>query len=159
MTRPRIIPPAQVQRLAEVAAQCGPWSMPVVEALRAGIIAVVFVTRRQRVDLASMRRSPLPLLCWIGDDDEEASTGPDGWLSAPVVTRWAKSAIVHASGGEAQHYVEAVRATLATGRHLLVETSTTHAPAWLRLLVGKPALAILPRTGPHPLIPSRGAVH
>lgn len=159
MTRPHILQPAQVQRLAEVAAQCGPWSMPVVEALRAGFIAVVFVTRRQRVDLASMRRSPLPLLCWIGDDDEEASTGPDGWLSTPVVTRWAKSAIVHASGGESAHYAEAVRATLVTKRHLLVETSTAHASAWLRLLVGKPALAILPRTGPHPVVPPRGPVH
>ena len=150
MSHATILSSAQIQRMAEVAAQLGPWSMPVVEALRSGLIAVQWLTRSQRAPLDAMRRIDRPLLVWVGDDDE-SSSGPDGWRCAHQLTRWARGAVVHAAGGEANHYRVAVDGTLIERRFLLVETSSRHAEAWLALLAGKPALVILPRSGPHPV--------
>jgi hypothetical protein len=150
MSHAQTLNSAQMQRMAEIAAQLGPWSMPVVEALRTGLIAVQWLTRNQRAPLDVMRRIDRPLLVWIGDDDDE-SCGPDGWRCAHQVTRWAKGGIVHAAGGEARHYAIAVQGTLVERRFLLVETSSRYALAWAKLMQGKPVLGILPRSGPHPV--------
>ena len=149
MTAFQTLSHAQLQRMAETAAHLGPWSMPVVEALRDGQIAVQFLLRDQRAPLGAMRRTSLPLLAWIGDDD--ASCGPDGWRCALRVTRWARGGVVHASGGEAEHYRTVVKGTLCERRFVLVETSSRHAAAWMALMAGKPTLAIVPRGGQHPV--------
>ncbi len=141
---------AEIGRLVDVTAQLGPWAMPVVEALRSGIIAVQFLVRDQRAPLDVMRRLDRPLLVWIGDDDD-LSCGPDGWRCALQVTRWAKGGIVYAAGGEAHHYAIAVQGTLVERRFVLIETSSQHALAWADLMQGKPTLGILPRSGPHPV--------
>ena len=147
----RILNRAEIDRLVNVTAQLGPWAMPVIEALQAGIIGVQMLQRTERAPLGDMRRAPLPLLILIGDDDD-ASTGPDGWRPALAAIRWARGAILHAAGGEAAHYETAVMGTLATGRMLLIETSTQHAPAWATALGSTPTLFIIPRDGkPHPV--------
>ena len=151
MTACHTLSHAQIQRMAETAAQIGPWSMPVVEALRDGQIAVQFLLRDQRAPLGAMRRTSLPLLAWIGDDDGDASCGPDGWRCALQVTRWARGGVVHASGGEAAHYRTVVKGTLHERRFVLVETSSRHAAAWMALMAGKPTLAIVPVGGAHPV--------
>ena len=140
----------EIERLVSVTARLGPWAMPVVDALRADIIAVKFFRRTERAPLADMRRSKLPLLGWIGDDDD-ASTGPGGWRPALAAIRWARGAMLHAAGGEAAHYRNAVLGTLVTGRLLLVETSTSHVHAWADALASTPTLIIVPPGGkPHP---------
>ena len=141
---------AQLQKMVEAAAQLGPWSLPVVEALRDGLIAVQFLNRTDRAPLDVMRRSSLPMLVWIGDDDD-LSCGPDGWRCALQVTRWARGAVVHGAGGEADHYRTVVNGTLHEQRFVLIETASRHAVSWLALLVGKPVLTVLPRSGPHPV--------
>ena len=147
----RVLSPGEVGRLVDVTAQLGPWAMPVVEALKSGIIAIQFLHRADRAPLGDMRRSALPLLSWIGDDDD-TPTGPDGWRSALPAIRWARSAILHAAGGESAHYASAVMGALATGRLLLVETSTAHVQAWAAALAGTPTLVVVPRDGkPHPV--------
>jgi hypothetical protein len=147
----RILSPAEIGRLVDVTAHLGPWAMPVVAALRSGIIAVQFLHRTERAPLGDMRRSPLPLLAWIGDDDD-TPTGPDGWRPALAAIHWARGAMLHAAGGEAAHYANAVIGTLATGRMLLVETSTARVEAWATALAGTPTLVIVPREGkPHPV--------
>ena len=150
MSGPHVATRAEINRLIQVTAQLGPWAMPVVEAIRDGHIAVTFLCRGDRAPLADMRRTPKPMLLWIGDDDEQ-STGPDGWRAALPATRWARAALIHAAGGETAHYAAAVAGAILTGRLLLVETSITHAPAWAKLLPGKSALCIMPKTGQHPI--------
>ena len=146
----RILTSAEIGRLIDVTARLGVWMMPVIEALRDGIIAMQFLQRSERAPLGDMRRSPLPLLAYVGDDDD-ASTGPDGWRPALATIRWARGALLHAAGGEAQHYAQAVLGTLATRRLLLVETSTEHVQAWADALAGVPTLVVVPREGkPHP---------
>ncbi len=148
----RVLSSAEVGRLVDVTAALGPWAMPLVEALRSGIIAVQFLHRTERAPLGDMRRSELPLLAWIGDDDE-LSCGPDGWRPALAAIRWARGAMLHAAGGEAVHYANAVMGALATGRLLLVETSTAHVHAWAAALAGTPTLVIVPREGKsHPVM-------
>ena len=142
--------PAEMGRMLEYAARVGPWSLPVLNAMREGLISLTLLQRDARAPLGDMRLAPLPMLAWIGDDDEQ-SCGPDGWRCALAAAQWARSALIHASGGEAQHYLAAVAGTLATGRLLLIETSSLHAPAWVRLLPGKPTLVVLPRGGVHPI--------
>jgi hypothetical protein len=147
----RVLSAAEIGRLVDVTAQLGPWAMPVVEALKSGIIAVQFLHRTGRAPLGDMRRSTLPLLAWIGDDDDEP-TGPDAWRPALAAIDWARGAMLHAAGGEATHYANAVLGTLATGRLLLIETSTAHVEAWAAALRQTPTLIIVPRDGkPHPI--------
>ena len=147
----RVLSSAEIGRLVHVTAHLGAWAMPVVEALKSGIIAVQFLHRDERAPLGDMRRSPLPLLAWIGDDDE-TPTGPDGWRPALAAIHWARNAMLHAAGGEAVHYSSAVLGTLATGRLLLVETSTNHVQGWAAALGQTPTLVIVPREGkPHPV--------
>jgi hypothetical protein len=150
MTATHTITDQEMGRMLECAARVTPWVLPVLNALREGHIGVTFLFRGQRAPLADMRRSSLPMVGWIGDDDG-ASTGPDGWRPALAVARWARSAMVHAAGGEARHYAAAVGATIITGRLLLIETSSAHARAWAKLMEGKHTLAILPRDGVHPV--------
>jgi hypothetical protein len=119
---------AEIDRMIHTAAQLGPWAMPVVAALRAGAISIAFLRRDQRAPLQSMRRCNLPVLAWIGDDDE-MSCGPDGWRPALHTAHWARAAMIHAAAGEAQHYCMLVAATIMTRRVLLVETSSQHAEA------------------------------
>ncbi len=142
--------PAQVARLIDVTAQLGPWAMPVATALRDGLLDLVMPRRADRAPLPAMRRSSRPVLVWIGDDNELTS-GPEGWRCALAVTRWAKGAVIHAAAGEAEHYRIVVRGTLIERRFVLIETASQHALAWSRLLSDKPVLHILPRGGSHPI--------
>jgi hypothetical protein len=150
MSAPHTIGQAEIGRMIEIAAQLGPWTMPVLDALRAGQITLALLRRDQRAPLDTMRRSALPVLAWIGDDDE-LSCGPDGWRPALPAAHWARAAMIHAAGGEAHHYAHLAAGTILTGRMLLVETSSRHAAAWQTLLAGKSVLTILPCGGSHPI--------
>jgi len=150
MSAPHLLGQAEIARMVEIAAQIGPWAMPVLDALRAGQITLAFLRRDQRAPLDTMRRCALPVLCWLGDDDE-LSCGPAGWCPALPAAHWARAAMIHAAAGEAQHYAMLVAATILTGRVLLVETASRHAAAWRALMPGKPTMSILPRGGLHPI--------
>jgi hypothetical protein len=96
-------------------------------------------------------KSKLPVIVLISDDSGD-SRDPAEWRAAVSAIAWARSAIVHGTGGQVSHYKEAVLAAELSGRCLFVETNSTHAPAW--------AAAIQPREVPCLLIrPPNGSVH
>jgi hypothetical protein len=126
------------------------YHVPLIEAAKAGLIDLVFTAdRAARPPLGRMRRSTRPVLFLLGDDDE-CSSGPDGWRCAQQLTRWARGAIVHGSGGKAEHYKLAISEALTVGRFLVVDTASRHVDAWMALLPRVQALAIVPRQGSHP---------
>ena len=105
---------------------------------------------------AQMDRLKMPTVVLIADDDGQ-SRPPGEWACARRARWWARAAIVHAAGGEPEHYRAAVAGALATGRLLLVETDSAHGEAWHAFLaphVG--GLFIRTRDGlPHPCPPAR----
>ena len=139
--------------LRRIALQLGPFVLPVLDAALAGRIEIVRPLRSSRAPMSLLRRADRPVVCWIGDDDD-ASTGPEGWRSAAQVTRWARAALVHGAGGEPQHYEAAVLGAEQHGRFLLIETSSRKVPGWLRMLSPeKSVLIVVPRFGvEHPVL-------
>jgi hypothetical protein len=136
-------------------------ALPVIRAAADGLIAAVNISdpsaKWPERELARFRR---PVLLIVADDlePERPSTPPSGWRCARMLRAWAKSAIVHGAGGEAEHYRLVVVAALTTGRAVMVETSSTCAVPWAEFLFPLPTLLILPRSGPHPIMPERGAM-
>ena len=133
--------------------------VPILEAVRAGRVARVFVTRRDGMasnrTLKTIQRAVLVI---VGDDDY-SSTGPAGWPTAAPLMRWTRAVMAHGAGAEPDHYRAAVASTEAHGRFVLVETSSEHVPAWMACAADRVAVAIVPRNGPHPVLPSRGPMH
>ena len=150
MSAPHLLSPAQVQQMMQAAAQVGPWTMPLLEALQAGDLSIQFLARNQPAPIEGMEQVAGPLLAYVGDDDER-SCGPDGWQCALDVARWARAGLIHAAAGRPEHYAAAAAGTIAERRFVLVETSSRHALTWGALLAGKPVLHILPRGGAHPI--------
>ncbi len=137
-------------------------ALPVMRAAADGLIAAVYVAdcraKWPERELAKFRR---PVLMVIGDDNEpeRLSTPPSGWRCARMLRAWAKSAIVHGAGGEADHYRLAVLMALTAERAVLVETSSACAVPWAEFLFPTvPTLLIVPRSGPHPVAPSRSTM-
>ena len=133
--------------------------VPILEAVRAGRVACVFVTRRDgMVSNRTLKTFERPVLVIVGDDDY-GSTGPAGWTTKVPLMRWTRAVMVHGAGAEPDHYWAAVAGSEAHGRFVLVETSSEHVPAWMACAAERVAVAIVPRNGPHPVLPSRGAMH
>jgi hypothetical protein len=123
----------------------------------AGRIALVGLDARNRDFPVDKIRPHVPTVCVIGDDDY-ASTGPAGWLSAAAVAGWARSAIIHAAGDTAENYREAVYGAVQCGTCALIETDTANAAEWAALFPDRPRLLVWPREGLHPILPQREAV-
>lgn len=133
--------------------------IPILEAVRAGRIACVFVTRRDgMVSNRTLKTFARPVMVIVGDDDH-AATGPAGWPTTAPLMRWTRAVMVHGAGAEPDHYKAAVAGTEAHGRFVLVETSSQHVPAWMTCAADRVAVAIVPRNGPHPVMPNREAMH
>jgi len=96
----------------------------------------------------------------VGDDPGLALGlgGPEAWRCTERLGRWCRAAIIHAAGGEPEHYVAAVHGALTVGRLALIETTTHYAAAWAERLACPRTLMILPREGQHPL-PNAEVVH
>lgn len=120
-------------------------------AVDAGRIAVTVIIGRRTIWSPRDLRSRLPTIVLIGDDYGDPRD-PAEWRCSMSAIAWARSALVHGTGAKASHYRAAVAAAEATGRCVLIETDSAHAPAW--------AAAIAPRAIPTMiLIPPPGAVH
>ncbi|HVX57170.1 MAG TPA: hypothetical protein VHA37_05550 [Candidatus Saccharimonadales bacterium] len=98
-----------------------------------------------------MIKSTLPSVVLIGDDRGN-SRNPDQWRCAISAIAWARCAIVHGTGDQLFHYREAVRAALAKGRCLFIETDSDHVDAWMAAIALR-AIPILT------IRPPKGAVH
>lgn len=126
-----------------------------------GLINLVGIADPRTPWPKQMRQTTHPTVLLIGDDPgtPDGQGGPTAWRCAAKIGGWAQAAIVHGAGGEAAHYRFAVGAALRFGRVVLIETTSRHAEAWAAWIDCPRTLAILPRTGPHPLPAPRGTVH
>ena len=75
------------------------------------------------------RPTAVPMIAVLGDDDY-ASTGPTGWPATRRLFRWAKGAMIHATGADAPSYQAAIRMAIGSRRFLLIETSSDCAAEW-----------------------------
>ncbi len=132
--------------------------VPLLEAVRDGRIALVWLSGRDTpLSMRKLKCAPRPVIVLIGDDDD-FPTGPAAWISAPKAIRWARRVVLHGAGGESWHYQAAVDTAEVVGRVLIIETNSTHLPAWGAALGNKPRLTVVPRNGMHPL-PEKEARH
>jgi hypothetical protein len=139
-------------RLLEAVQHAAPHLAPVLAAAAERLIDVVLVERGGHFP-GVLNGTTKNVLAIIGDDDGTPS-GPAGFPSAVKFCRWAKAAVLHATGAEPEHYREAVRAAVSTGRCLMVETTPAHENAWLEMLVSGrpiPVLHLRAKGGRHPL--------
>jgi len=137
---------------------------PLFRALAECRIVLVAVFRGgEGLSRGALKRARLPVVFLILDDDEFAS-GPAGFPAAWTALRHARSLILHAAAGTAEHYEMAVSMAGTEGSCALVETGTRHAEAWLdaarRAIAPRRhrELAVWPHDGLHPLPLPRGAV-
>jgi hypothetical protein len=102
-----------------------------------------------------IKHSRRPTVVLVGDDPGtmDGIGGPDAWRCTSKLARWVHGVLIHAAGGEPEHYAEAVRMARAMGRVAFIETTSLHAPAWTARLGCKRTLLILPRDGAHPCRP------
>jgi len=154
---------AGLDRVCSVAASLRAPQLPLFRAAADGFLAVIYITdaaapfpRR----LANRAGRPVALL--IGADPDVGQTPPPHeWRCATDAAAWARSAMVHAAGGEAVHYHEAVRTTLAAGRFVLIETNSANYAAWLKIfrpLMRGGIRLVYPTNGVHPIAMMREAV-
>ncbi len=139
---------AEFGRVIEIAARIVPWRLPLYAAAADGLIQLVEVMPGAGLPKA-LDRAARPLVILVGDDGE-MPVGPNGWRCTPRLRRMARSAIVHAAGGNRTHYENAVAAAVTGGAPLaLIETTTEHAQAWVKVFLRHPAMLIVPPPGDH----------
>ncbi|ABQ31495.1 hypothetical protein [Acidiphilium cryptum] len=143
---------AEFGRVIEVASRLVPWRLPLYAAAADGLIQLVEVMPGAGLPKA-LDRAARPLVILVGDDGE-TPVGPDGWRCTARLRRMARSAIVHAAGGQRGHYQEAVRAAVSGAAPLaLIETTTEQAQAWRAVFGQRPQILILPPPGDrHPRV-------
>lgn len=107
--------------------------------------------RNQRIATKLLNRGR-PTVVVVGDDDY-CSTGPKGWSGTPALVQWAAAAVIHAAGSSAESYSEAAKAARLRSRTVLIETDTAHAKDWALAFRDRPCLLVLPKSGPHPIVP------
>ena len=97
------------------------------------------------IPIALARR---PIVALVSDDPHgRPAWGPYLWRSAPSMRAWATGAIIHADCGRFQKpYYAAVDGAKATGRALLIETSSGLAERWAEFL-DMPCVIVTPTDG------------
>lgn len=122
------------------------------QAVKAGEIGLTIIVRHREVWSPRLLHSSLPRVLLIGDDAGD-SRDPSEWRCAMSAMAWARSAVVHGTGAKPDHYKIAIELAVQTGKCLLVETDSDHAPVWADGLhaPGFPLfLFIPPGGGTHP---------
>ena len=147
----RINRPEQFARVCSYMSQQAPHTLPLLRAAASGALHLIVPGRDAGLHPGRMA-GDRPVCVLLGDDDG-TSTGPSGFRCAKAMRKWARGAIVHAAGGEPEHYALAAYGALLCERMVLVETTTQYADAWARLFAGRmPVTLIRPRDGkPHPI--------
>lgn len=134
--------------------------IPLLRALLSGRIA--YFEAHRTTSAGTLKRffgvAEKPALLLVADDDY-ASTGPDGFPVADRAMRWAKLAVIHATGGTPEQYSELVEAAELTRRLVLVETSSAQADTWAaraKAQPNRPRLLLLKpiADGQHPVLPA-----
>jgi hypothetical protein len=125
-------------------------------AVRNREIALLELDRTADVPSRVLREATRPLIALLGDDDY-ANTGPSGWAAVLRLSRWARAAMIHATGADVPSYRAAIRMALLVRLFLLIETDSAHAQEWGNALLawGVPFLGLVPSEGAHPILPQQ----
>ena len=157
---PLLVPRAGIQAACERLAASNAPQLPLFAAAAAGDITIMQLSSPRATFppwvFAAIQRRAVAL---IGDDADRAVTGPQSWVAADSLRRWARAVFIHGSGGEHQHYRWAVAAALQFDRVAFVETTSARVEAWRAFLNCPRTLTIIPKSGPHPVAPAMGARH
>ncbi len=152
--------------LLSTIAQCSlnaPHVLPLLTASYRDEISLACVARGYSAPLKLLDRARMPSVVLVGDDFGDGfDPGPAGWPSLPRMTRWARLAVVNATGGVREHYETFVRLATECRKLLLIETGTIRADAWLAACraVEVPTIIIRPEDGGvQPVMPSRRTMH
>lgn len=153
-------------QLLNTIAQCSLNAQHVVPLLMASYrdeISLVGAHRGAKIPLRILDRAKMPSVVLIGDDyGDGLDLGPAGWPGLPRVTRWARLAIINATGGVREHYEQFVTFATDYRKLLVVETGTARADAWLDVcrVARVPTIVMRPEDGGiQPAMPSRGTMH
>ncbi|MCF3947792.1 hypothetical protein AiwAL_15965 [Acidiphilium sp. AL] len=130
----------QMDRLAAAMATLAPHRLPLIRAARDGLITLIQPRRNTTIPSRLLNDQARPAVILIGDDDY-TSTGPAGWTCARRVRFWGRAAMIHAAAAEPEHYETIVIAAALHQRSVLIETDSTHQPAWITFL--QPAMGCL----------------
>lgn len=139
--------------------------VPLLQALHSGEIGLLELQRSGSTGLFKRWAAAVcrPAIALVGDDvGDGGDTGPGGWSCAPRLARWARRAIIHASGGEPDHYRAAVATARECDRLAFVECGTARLAGWCTLFdrFGVPVLIVQPPARQeHPVPPRAGEVH
>lgn len=167
--------PAQLSAIMQMQAASGfAFRNEVYRGALAGEYRIAEVMPGGRVPAPMLWPGAPPLVVIIGDDGGR-SDGPGCFPQARRLIAWADRAMLHATGGTADHYALVAAAARAHPRVLLIETNTQAEAAWRALLeeeiarrdgVGRSQLAVLiiqvpPGRPAHPTInePVAGGVN
>jgi hypothetical protein len=134
------------------------------KAVRSGHIALTIITGHRTNWTPRDLKSSLPTIVLISDDDDNVKTrNPDEWRCAMSAIAWCRTAIVHATAAQEEHYKAAVGGAIVYGRCLIVETDSHHGMAWVEAIRPRrvPSLAFMPFPGGvHPVkTPIAGCGH
>jgi hypothetical protein len=152
--------PDEIDRLIATYANFGMIGrVELLRAVRRGEINIAEPARDAVVPLRVLERSPRPLIVVLGDDDY-SSTGPAAWPATRRVFRWAKGAMIHATGADVASYRMVIGLALVCRNFLLVETDTAHMREWSEALRARriPSICLPPPEGVHPAPVARGAM-
>lgn len=156
----RLTSSEQMRDVVTRAAAAGAHQLPAFHAASEGAIWLTMMSNAATPAPSHLLDFSRPHLVIIGDDPAEGcdiSLGPDAWTCMRRLRYFQpRCAIVHATGGEPQHYRKAVATTLLHGRVLLIETSSSMGPLWGRAMQSLcPTMVMLPRNGQHPVAETR----
>lgn len=151
MTAARFATKADILRDIEKCSHDKSWVLPLLAATYNDQLSLVCAGRGgAAVPLKALDRARMPAIVLVGDDVADGfDVGPSGWPGAKRIMRWARAAIIHASGGQREHYAQFVELTLLHRKLLVIETGTSRACDWLKLCqdVGLPAVVLKPVDG------------
>jgi uncharacterized protein YndB with AHSA1/START domain len=126
--------------------------LPLIRAAVEGELSAVAVMHGAPVPTRYLELSRPTVISYC--DDHPDATGPGRWKQVRRLLRWANAAVLHATGGQAEHYALIAATTIAMKRVLLIEMQQCHHAAW-RALVNSYA----PRLKAMSIVPPPGDCH
>jgi hypothetical protein len=134
-------------RVIALMARVAPWRLPLYGAAMEGRVRLVEMMPDNPLP-KGLDNAGKPVIILIGDDTE-APLGPAGWRCVRRLRRVARGALVHATGGQREHYETALAGAAATRFLVMIETNSENADAWRVEFKHLPGMMIVAPHGQH----------